>query len=281
MRPVADSHAFQRGVTLVEMIVSIVVMGILVALTSMFVRNQVTSYTDVAQRAELADQADTAVRRIMRDLQSAVPNTVRGTGTVIEFVPIRDAGRYRAQGGTTNGVAATNILDFTSATDGSFEVLGPGVTVVSGDQLVVENLGIAGANYYAGDTRRALTSVGANLTTLNYTVGGSQFPLNSGLARFQVAGPPVTYAYEAATRTLWRYSGYTIQSAQVTTIAGLDGLGGVTKAALATDVDVASSSFSYTAAALQRNAIVSVRLTLSRNGESVSLFQQANIYNEP
>lgn len=281
MHPEADYRATQRGVTLVEMIVAIVVMGILVALTSMFVRNQVTSYTDVAQRAELADQADTALRRIMRDLQSAVPNTVRGTGTVIEFVPIRDAGRYRAQGGTTNGVAATNILDFTSSTDSSFEVLGPGVTVVAGDQLVIENLGIAGADFYAGDTRRALTSTGSNLTTLTYTVVPSQFPLNSGLSRFQVAGTPVTYAFDAATRTLWRYSGYAIQPAQVTTIAGLDALAGVTKAALATDVDGAASSFSFVAAALQRNAIVSVRLALSRNGESVTVFQQANIYNEP
>jgi MSHA biogenesis protein MshO len=268
----------QRGVTLIEMIVAIVVMGVLVALTSMFVRNQVTSYMDIAARADLADEADTAVRRLTRDFQAALPNSVRmpvGGTTIIEFVPIEDAGRYRAQ----KGVLADDELDFASL-DNSFEVFGPPVTVQAGDQLVISNLGIAGADFYAGDTRRPLTSVGS-LNTLIYTVGAAQFPFASPQSRFQVVSTPVTYAFEAATRTLWRYSGYAIQPVQVVTIAGLDALAGVTKVALATDVDVANSSFAFAAAALQRNAIVSIRLTLTRNGEGVVLFQQLNIFNSP
>jgi MSHA biogenesis protein MshO len=265
----------QRGVTLIEMIVAIVVMGVLVALTSMFVRNQVTSYMDIAARADLADEADTAVRRLTRDFQAALPNSVRASGNFVEFVPIIDAGRYRAQ----KGVLADNELDFASL-DNSFEVFGPPVTVHANDQLVISNLGIAGADFYAGDTRRPLTSVGS-LNTLTYTVGAAQFPFASPQSRFQVVSTPVTYAFEAATRTLWRYSGYAIQPVQVVTIAGLDALGGVTKVALATDVDVANSSFAFAAAALQRNAIVSIRLTLTRNGEGVTLFQQLNIFNSP
>jgi MSHA biogenesis protein MshO len=272
-----DTPFRQTGVTLVEMIVAIVVMGILVAITSMFVRNQVTSYTDVAARADLADEADTAVRRLTRDLQAALPNSVRVSGNFMEFVPIRDAGRYRAQ----KGVPADNELDFTSSTDNSFEAFGPPVTVANGDQLVINNLGIAGADFYAGDTRRALAAPFGALNTLTYTVGASQFPFASSQSRFQVVSTPVTYAFDAANRTLWRYSGYAIQPAQVVTLAGLDGLAGVTKVALATDVDAANSSFSYAAAALQRNAIVSIRLVLTRNGESVTLFEQVNIFNSP
>jgi len=277
MRRATDSRRHESGVTLIELIVAIVVMGVLVTLSGMFVRGQVDAYLDIGQRADLADQADTAMRRIMRDLQSAVPNSVRVTGSFLEFVPIRDAGRYRAQ----KGVPADNELDFTSAADNSFEVFGPGVTVVAGDQLVISNLGIAGADYYAGDTRRPLTSTGSNLSVLAFNIAGGQFPFSSAQNRFQIAMPPVSYAYEAATRTLWRYSGYAIQSAQPASIAGLDALPGVTKAALATDVDVPNSFFSYGAAALTRNAIVSVRLTLSRNGESVTLFQQINVFNSP
>lgn len=277
MRRATDIGSAESGVTLIELVVAIVVMGILVTLSGMFVRGQVDAYLDIGVRADLTDQADTAVRRIMRDLQSAVPNSVRVSGNFLEFVPIRDAGRYRAQ----KGVPADNELDFTNPADNSFEVFGPGVTVSAGDQLVISNLGIVGADYYAGDTRRPLTSTGSNLSTLTFNIAAGQFPFSSPQNRFQVAMPPVTYAYEAATRTLWRYSGYAIQSAQVTTIAGLDGLAGVTKAALATDVDVPNSFFSYGAAALTRNAIVSVRLTLSRNGESVALFQQINVFNSP
>lgn len=277
MRRETDPLRRQRGFTLVEMIVAIVVMGVLSGVISMFVRNQVTAYSDVTQRADLADQADTAVRRIMRDLQSAVPNTVRVSGNFLEFVPIRDAGRYRAQ----QGAVGDDELDFANAADNSFEVFGPGVTVLAGDQLVISNLGIAGADYYAGDTRRPLTSTGAGLAALTFNVAGGQFPFASPQNRFQVAMPPVTYAFDAATRTLWRYTGYAIQAAQVTTIAGLDALPGVARAALATDVDVGNSFFSFGAAALQRNAIVSVRLTLARNGETVALFQQVNVFNSP
>ena len=267
----------QTGVTLIEMIVAIVVMGILVAITSMFVRNQVITYTDVAARADLADEADTAVRRLTRDLQAALPNSVRVSGNFMEFVPIRDAGRYRAQ----KGVPADNELDFTSSTDNSFEVFGPPVTVANGDQLVINNLGIPGATIYDLSSSCDLVAPFGTLNTLTYPPGCWQGRYPSSQGRFQVVSRPVTYAFEAATRTLWRYSGYAIQSGQVTTIAGLDALAGVTKAALATDVDVANSAFSFAAAALQRNAIVSIRLVLTRNGESVTLFEQVNIFNSP
>ena len=83
------------GFTLVEMIVSIVIAGILVSMVAMFGRRQVDAYLDVSNRAQLADEADTALRRIGRDLQSALPNSVRQSGDFLEFVPIRDAGRYR------------------------------------------------------------------------------------------------------------------------------------------------------------------------------------------
>lgn len=260
--------------TLIEMIVAIVVTGILVALTAMFMRNQVQSYTDVATRAQLVDEADTALRRMARDLQSALPNSVRVTGGFIEFVPVLDAGRYRAE----TGAGAGNPLDFSTA-DGSFDVLGPGVTVAAGNQLVVYNLGIPGGDVYDGSSRRALTSFGSGLSTLTYTVGAAQFTLASPQNRFQIVGQPVTYALDGA-GTLWRYTGYGFQAAQVATIAGLGALPGVTRSALVTGV-TAASTFTYVAGALQRNGVVAVRLVLARNGETVDLLHQIGIQNTP
>ena len=66
-----------RGFTLVEMIISIVITGIVVSMVAIFGRNQINAYIDVGNRAELSDAADTALRRIARDLQSALPNSVR------------------------------------------------------------------------------------------------------------------------------------------------------------------------------------------------------------
>jgi len=50
--------------------------------------------------------------------------------------------------------------------------------------------------------------------------------------------------------------------------------------ALLTD-SVAACSFSYTASASARNAMVTLRLTLTRGGESITLLQQAHVENSP
>lgn len=274
MRRVTDfpSPRYLRGVTLVEMIVAIVVTGILVSIVSMFTRNQITSYFDVANRSELADTADTALRRMARELQGALPNSVRVSGTFMELVPIKDAGRYRAQ---TGGGGSDDPLDFISNND-SFDVFGPPVTVQAGDQLVVYNLGIPGSDVYSGSTRRSLSGTGS-LSKL--TISGAPFPLASPQNRFQIVGGPVSYVCDLASGTLWRYSGYAFQSAQPVLLATLNGLTGVIPARLATNVS--ACAFSYASGVLQRNGLVSISITLTGNGESVTLLHQVDLVNTP
>jgi len=277
MRPVfkfsakfpADRSA---GFTLVEMIVSIVIAGILVSMVAMFGRGQIDAYIDVSNRAQLADAADTALRRIARDLQSALPNSVRQSGDFIEFVPIRDAGRYRAD---VDNAGAGDFLDFTSAADNSFDVLGPAVTIAAGDQLVVFNLGQTGSDVYAGSSRRAISTAAGSVSSLQYTLGGlGQFPLASPQNRFQIVSGPVTYQCNVAGgNNVLRHSGYAFAGTQPTAF------GGATSAVLVGDVT--ACSFSYLPAVLQRNGLVVLRLTLTRNGESVELFHQVDVLNTP
>lgn len=259
------------GFTLVEMIVSIVIAGILVSMVAMFGRGQIDAYIDVSNRAQLADEADTALRRIGRDLQSALPNSVRQSGDYLEFVPIRDAGRYRAD---VDNAGAGNFLDFTSTTDNSFDVLGPAVTVAAGDQLVIFNLGQTGSDVYAGTSRRAISTGAGSVSSLQYTLGGlGQFPLASPQNRFQIVGGPVTYQCNVAGGNILRHSGYAFASSQPTAF------GGAMSAVLVGDVT--ACSFSYLPAVLQRNGLVVLRLTLTRNGESVQLLHQIDVLNTP
>jgi hypothetical protein len=60
------------------MIVVIVITGIIGGIVAVFLRMPVQGYVDSARRADMTDIADTALRRISRDLHSALPNSVRG-----------------------------------------------------------------------------------------------------------------------------------------------------------------------------------------------------------
>src|SRR5690349_17888575 len=148
MKPRLASHSRLRGVTLIEMVVVMALVGILGALIVNFVA-PVRSYIDTTRRAALADAADTALRRIGRDLHLALPNSVRvasvGGVQYLELLLVRTAGRYRIDSGGTNhcgGGATDDPLSFGSA-DTCFMTIGnsPNLAqVTTGDYVVVFNL---------------------------------------------------------------------------------------------------------------------------------------------
>ena len=274
MRRAFDIRPFlrvDRGFTLVEMIISIVITGIIVSMMALFGRGQVDAYIDVGNRAELSDAADTTLRRVARELQAALPNSVRLSGNFLEFVPIHDGGRYRAELNSTGG---GNILDFTSSTDTSFDVLGPPVTIPAGDQLVIFNLGQPGSDVYDGSSRRSATA-GVGLNTITFAPAGTQFPLASPQNRFQIVGTPVIFECSVATGQLIRRSGFAFGHAWPPNTATLGGV-----AAVLAD-NVSACAFNYVPAILQRNGLVVLRLTLTRNNESVELLHQVDVLNTP
>lgn len=278
MRRVSDFcpvFRVDRGFTLVEMIVAIVITGILVGMVGIFGRQQIDAYFDISNRAELSDAADTALRRVARDLQSALPNSVRvdATNRFLEYVPIVDAGRYRADvgdnSGGNDGGSVTGVLDFGVA-DSNFQVLGPPIDLSDAARLVVFNLGIPDSDIYEGSSSTAVSSYDAGTQILSFTSKTFRYP--SPQNRFQVVGTPVTY--ECAPPNVLRHRNYGFSSTQLTSFAAP-----AQSDILVSNVD--TCAFSYTPAVLQRNGLVVLRLKLTINGESVALMHQVDVLNTP
>lgn len=265
----------QYGVTLVELIVVIAITSIIGAVVAVFIRRPVEGYADAARRASLTDEADTALRRMTRDLRRALPNSVRvdGSGKFVEFIETTGGGRYRAEKGSN---VADDPLDFAAA-DTAFDVLGPLPVLQAGDQIVVYNLYNTGtvSNAYSGDNRAAFVSTAAPKINIASTL----FPEPSPAKRFHVVSGPVTYG--CVNGQLRRYSGYGYSTAQVAPPAG------GSSAVLAGNVDVGECQFIYTTGALtERIATVSIILQINSTSaggglERVRMFQQAQVGNSP
>jgi MSHA biogenesis protein MshO len=264
----------QRGFTLIEAVMVIALTGIIAAMVAVFIREPVDGYFDTVRRAELTDVADTAARRIARDLHLALPNSVRSTSPLaIEFLLTRTGGRYRAEVDT----GAEDVLDFT-APDTSFDLLGPPLTFAAGDQIVVYNLGIPGADAYEGNSasthnRRAYAGgVGAPLS--NVTLGSvNALPFASPGHRFQVVDSAVSYVCDLGAGTLRRYAGYAITPVQAIPPAG------GTSALLAENVS--ACSFTYQSGVTQRSGLVAIALAVTQDNETVSLHHEVHVSNVP
>lgn len=292
--------SYQRGFTLVELIMVIVIMGVIGGMVSVFMKSPIDAYFDSARRAELTDVADTAVRRMGRDVHRALPNSLRppANTTCIEFIPTKTGGRYRADG-TAAG------LSFSAPPDTSFNMLGdngalpPDQRIADGDSIVVYNLGIAGSDAYTTVNRATVDGAPAVAlappeTTITITTtqpaASPTFSLASGGNRFHVvpaAEHTVTYVCAGAgtvagdgSGTLYRYV-RDFNAAHTCPVTPLEVAAMVAAGATPLARNVSACSFVYNGTDLQRNATVQINLTLTRSNETVSLYHEVHVDNTP
>jgi len=267
----------QRGFTLIEMIVVIVITGIIAGIVAIFIKAPVQGYVDSARRAELTDIADTALRRMARDVRSAVPNSVRSPDAqAFEFVQTSDGGRYRSG-------PPGNRLIF-NGSDPSFQVL-IGPVLVANDHIVIGSVQSDGSVVY--------DRMGLRLVS-NYNAGTQTITMNQGLLsalempthRFDVidaAQGAVTYACEGVDtdgsgngtgvlRRYWNYWDFTTnRTSWATPVGG-------SNAVLANRVSGCSVEYLL---ANQDFGLLDVRLTLKEANESVTLHHQIHVNNVP
>ncbi len=266
--------------TLIETVIVITILGVLAAGIALFIRRPIEGYFDAVRRTELSDIADTTLRRMSRDIRTALSNSVRttiaGGAVYLEYLQTSGGGRYRAD---VDSGGLGNTLDF-SAADTAFDVLGPAPVFTGGESIVVFNLGpgFVTADAYSGGNRTTFAGIAGN----TISIASKQFPFPSPGNRFSVVQYPVTYECtpnlaNPAAGTIRRYWNYPISAGQPTPPAG------GSNALLANNV--ASCSFTY-AAVNQRVGLVTLTLGISSASapgqfETVQMFHQVHVGNAP
>jgi MSHA biogenesis protein MshO len=274
----------QHGVTLVELVVVLTLLGVMASIGATLVSRIVAGQQDNRGRLVLAQAADSALARLSNELEGALPNSLRVTvnaaGTWIEWVPVRDGGRYRQAPDTASGTPG-DVLDLGNAADNGFDVIGTALATPGADaQLVFANLGTPEADAYAGSSRRGGLAVSNGGRHVDFTATGA-LPADSGNARFFIVGTPVTLACRLGsdnTLQLQRVSGYGWRAAQPVSSTDLAG-------ASATVVllnNLAGCSAAY-GSALANIGLLNLRLSL---GDGVSaarmdFMQQLAVDNTP
>jgi len=209
-----------------------------------------------------------------RDLRLALPNSIRTTDAsqTVELLLTRTGGRYRVE---PKADGTGDILDF-SASDGSFDIVGPALTLANGDRIAIYNLGPNVPDADAYQSANITPYAGAAGSVGNVAITPFKFPLASPGNRFQVVEGPVSYACSGG--TLWRYWGYAIQPAQPSA-AALPGLANVQSAKLATRLT--ACAITYVEGVTERSGLVTLQVTLAQDGESVTLLHEVHVSNVP
>jgi len=267
----------QTGFTLIELTLCIVILGILAVTIASYSSRPLEAYVASTRRAELLNLADTALAALTRDLRTALPHSVRVSGTALEFLPVTAGGRYRL---ASSGAVGSNPLDFAMA-DAAFHVFGSQSGWPAGARLVIYHTGQTGANAWNGDSVISPASISFSLSaagseTLVSLSSPHWFPFNSPQKRFYVVTRPISFVCNTGSGQLNRYSGYAMQASQPTNTAATP----LSSAETDRVVDfVSACSFRYNPGSAQHSAVVTVDLTLTRDGESVRLLQQVHINN--
>lgn len=264
----------QTGFTLIELVMVVVILGAVGSMASVFMKGPIDAYFASSRRAALTDVADTTVRRMARDIRKALPNSIRLVGTqCIEFIPTRTGGRYRAQDVTPGD---STSLGF-AAPDQSFNMLGKNSDlptaqqIIANDVVAVYNLGIPGADAYAGDNTAVISSVvDGTETQINMLGNTTQFPLASGGNRFHVIpGDEKIVSYVCSAGKLYRNANYAYSPSCPAPTSATPVI-----------ANGATCNFSYDPQDM-RNALVQLKMAFSSAGEAVNIYHEVHVNNTP
>jgi MSHA biogenesis protein MshO len=256
-----------RGFTLIELVIVIVLIGILSVGSVQFIRQSSDGYASAVVRTELASGARIAVERLSREMRHALPNSVRVSGSCIEFVETRAAGAYLE---APVGTAAASFLagPLTGVTNGTLRA-----AVFPDTPPAIYALASPGpiSPIVAGFVADPSGQIEVQLDLPH------AFAHESPQRRFFLVGEPVSFCVDGG--HLWRYRDYGFHSVQ----PGPASLPGAPpqRALIGDGITAAGAPFRVSGATLTRNAVVVIELTFSRGGDALDVNHLVVLRNVP
>lgn len=271
----------QRGVTLVELVVTIVLMGILAGGTVAFVISSTQSYVNTATRNQLSAIGRIATQKLEMALGLAVPNSIRVTSAessgdqCLEYFPVADATSYL----DVNFVSASNSLTALPFT----------ASGLSGKKYAII-YPVVPATLYAASSPGPLAtitsysaSVSGGIETVTLS-GNHLFRSGSDAQRLYLAEEPVSFCVEGG--KLFRYKNYTssgLKSTQCTPDTASCLPSSAPNRALIADTIVNSglTAFNVAASRLQSTGTVRLNLNFADGAEAITIRHEIQITSAP
>ncbi|NWO07027.1 MAG: type II secretion system protein [Alteromonadaceae bacterium] len=260
--------AAQRGFTLIELVIVIVLLAIVAGFSFQFVGIGAQMFGTGSERLQTIEKSRFAIERLTREIRGAVPNSVRVKGNCIEFVPAKVVGTYYDTPVRPDSSNEMTLVTFA----GSPNVDNIAWTLDGTERVFIYT---TRPNFiYASNPQRyaningaySSTSVDNNLPLEE----GSQFAKESPLKRAYIGSTPVSFCLSAG--HLFKISDYGWSQGQTEWSSG---------DLIATGVS-SDEPFDVTANNQQSNNIVTIQLQFGENAdEQVFYYREVHIPNAP
>ncbi|KKO48116.1 hypothetical protein VT06_13495 [Arsukibacterium sp. MJ3] len=261
----------QRGFTLIELTIVMVLLAILALGVSSYIGLGATMYSDATEREQVLNQSRFVAERLQRELRNAAPNSIRSADAAllrcIEFAPITASGVYlQAPVAPVVGNELRLALRNWQAS-----YLGLPLTIYPRQPSDI---------YASTGSTVSLTGTetddadGNSATRTVQLASNHSFPLDSPEQRFYLlAASPVSYCFNGVEGSIRRYSNYNYSAVQPLPPAAAGSL-------MAGNVQLVR--FSVNNAVLTRNSVVNVRLQFGQSPASDMFFNyEVHIPNVP
>mgnify|MGYP003950904907 CR=1 FL=1 len=271
--------AQESGLTLVELIMTILIMGILAAGTLSFVTSSTQTYVDTATRNQLSALGRSAIMKIDYAISEAVPNTIRikmsadKSEQCFEYLPMRSSAYY-TQAPFSDVGATVDVIHLANTTGGDYALIYP----------------MSAGEVYAESNPGPIAGVSSTTATAITLSNNHRFSSRSPGSRVYYAGAPVSFCITNNKLYRWQYvpaptdTGYAFSSSQClpSQPAGCLPSSAPVRAMIADGIDNAAAgldAFEYEIAGLSNAGLFRVSLKFSDGNESVLIRHDIQIKN--